>query len=64
MKNKIISIFVLLFIGIILLLPKSKSAPEHSYKIYTPNDFSDITKNVEKTKSDEQILFIVDLIIL
>ena len=41
-------------------MPKAKTEPNYSYKIYTPTDFSDVSKNVEKARSSEQILFIVD----
>lgn len=44
----------------LFFVPKAKTEPNYAYKIYTPQNFSDVSKNVEKAKKDSQILFIVD----
>lgn len=60
MKNKIFIISFLIAIFSLFFVQKAKTEPNYSYKIYTPENFSDISKNVSKTKADEQIIFIVD----
>jgi len=60
MKNKLIiaSIFTVIFS--LIFIQKAKTEPSYSYKIHTPENFSEVKKNVEKAKKDEQIIFIVD----
>lgn len=60
MKNKIIISLSFLTILGLFLIPKAKTEPNYSYKIYTPQSFGEVAKNVEKSQKDEQILFIVD----
>ena len=52
-------IITLTFLGI-FLCQKGESEPNYSYKIYTPQNYSEVTKNVAKTQKDGEILFIVD----
>lgn len=60
MKNKIILSTLLIFLLGFFMLPKAKTEPNFSYKIYTPNNIYDVAKNVNKAQKDSQILFIVD----
>lgn len=60
MKNKIIFLITIIAFCSLFLAPKAKTEPNYSYKVYTPADFSDVSKNVEKARSNGQILFIVD----
>jgi len=60
MKNKIVfSLFLALVLGL-FLIPKAKTEPNYSYKIYTPQNFGEVATNVQNTKEGGQILFIVD----
>lgn len=60
MKNKILFFIVFVAFFTLFLNQKSNSEPNYSYKVYTPHNFSEVSKHVESTKSNEQILFIVD----
>ena len=60
MKNKVIFLSIFIVILGFLLTQRAKTEPNYSYKIYTPQNFSEISKNVEKNKDGGQILFIVD----
>ncbi|MBQ4646762.1 MAG: VWA domain-containing protein [Candidatus Gastranaerophilales bacterium] len=60
MKNKVIFLSIFIIILGFLLTQRAKTEPNYSYKIYTPQNFSEISKNVEKNKDGGQILFIVD----
>ena len=60
MKNRIILSTILVLILSLFFAQKAKTEPNYSYKIYTPHNFSEVSKQVENTKSNEQILFIVD----
>ena len=60
MKNKIIFSLVFLSVFGLFLIPKAKTEPNYSYKIYTPQTFGEVANNVQKARQDEQILFIVD----
>ena len=46
MKNKFLIISFLIVIFSLFFVQKAKTEPNYSYKIYTPNNFSDISKNV------------------
>ena len=59
MKNKIITIGLFILFFSLFFVQKAKTEPNYSYKIYTPENFSDVTKKVSKLQS-EQIIFIVD----
>ncbi|MBE7707555.1 MAG: VWA domain-containing protein [Cyanobacteria bacterium SIG27] len=60
MKTKIIISSIILSFCILLFSQNAKTEPNYSYKIYTPQNFSEVSKNVEKSQKDSQILFIVD----
>lgn len=60
MKNKIIFSLIFLSVFGLFLIPKAKTEPNYSYKIYTPQTFGEVATNVQKARQDEQILFIVD----
>ena len=60
MRNKVLlSIVVFAILGL-FLYPKSKSEPNYSYKIYTPQNLSEVSRGVAKAQKDSEILFIVD----
>ncbi len=60
MKNKIIlSSFLVLIPGLFFTL-KSDSEPNFNYSIYQPNNITQVSKSIEDSKKDSQILFIVD----
>ena len=58
MKNKILPLLTC-FLAF-CFFQNVKAEPNYAYKIYTPQNFSDISKNVASAKSSEQIIFIVD----
>ena len=60
MKTKVIISSIILSFCILLFSQNAKTEPNYSYKIYTPENFSQVSKNVEKSQKDSQILFIVD----
>lgn len=60
MKTKVIISSIILSFCILLFSQNAKTEPNYSYKIYTPQNFSEVSKNVEKSQKDNQILFIVD----
>ncbi len=60
MKTKVIISSIILSFCILLFSQNAKTEPNYSYKIYTPQNFSEVSKNVEKSQKDSQILFIVD----
>lgn len=60
MKTKVIIFSIILSVSILFFSQNAKTEPNYSYKIYTPQNFSEVSKNVEKSKKDSQILFIVD----
>lgn len=60
MKSKIVLLFILFSICSLFLLQKGNSEPNYSYKIYTPKEYGELARNVQKANNDEQILFIVD----
>jgi len=60
MKTKIIISSIILSFCILLFSQNAKTEPNYSYKIYTPQNFSEVSKNVEKSQKDSKILFIVD----
>lgn len=60
MKNKAIITIVIMLLGIILLHPEGKTEPDYAYKVYTPENFSTLTKNYAHLQGNEPILFIVD----
>ena len=60
MKNKFfISLFLVLFFSLVFV-QKAKTEPNYAYKIYTPENYGDVVKNVSKAQKDGQIIFIVD----
>lgn len=60
MKNKNLFVLILSAFLSLFLVQKSYCEPNYSYKIYTPTDYKGVSKQLENTKNDEQILFIVD----
>lgn len=60
MKTKVIISSIILSFCILLFSQNAKTEPNYSYKIYTPQNFSEVSKSVEKSQKDSQILFIVD----
>ncbi len=60
MKTKVITSSIILSFCILFFSQNAKTEPNYSYKIYTPENFSQVSKNVEKSQKDSQILFIVD----
>lgn len=60
MKNKILLLFSFLIVLGFAFNQHGKCEPNYSYKIYTPNNFSDVSKHVAQVQKDSQILFIVD----
>ena len=60
MKTKVIIFSIILSFSILFFSQNAKTEPNYSYKIYTPQNFSEVSRNVEKSKKDSQILFIVD----
>ncbi len=59
-KNIIIIVFVLTCSSLALLFNKSESEPNYNYKIYTPQNFTDVSKGVQAASKDSSIIFIVD----
>ncbi len=43
-----------------LFFQKAKAEPNYSYKIYTPDNYSGVEKNVQSASKGSQIIFIVD----
>jgi Ca-activated chloride channel family protein len=60
MKNRIILSTILVLILSLFFAQKAKTEPNYSYKIYTPQNYGDVAKNVSKAQQDSQIMFIVD----
>lgn len=60
MKNKYVFLTILIIICAVFLFAKSNCEPNYSYKVYTPDNFFEVSKQVGSAKSNEQILFIVD----
>ena len=60
MRKKILLLSSVIFIGTLSVAPFVKSEPNYSYKIYTPQNITDVTKSVSKAQKDAQIIFIVD----
>ena len=60
MRNKIFFLAAFILILTIAFFPKAKTEPNYSYKIYTPQNFSEVTRSVQRASKDSQILFIVD----
>lgn len=60
MKNRIILISTLIILFSFLFVQKAKTEPNYAYKIYTPQNYGDVAKNVSKAQKDGQIIFIVD----
>jgi len=60
MKNKIILSTLLIAAFGFMFLPKAKTEPNFSYKVYAPDNVYDVSKNVARAQKDSQILFIVD----
>ncbi len=60
MKNKVLTVFLLSALGFLTIIPFVKSEPNYSYKIYTPQNITDVSKSVAKAQKDAQIIFIVD----
>lgn len=60
MKNKIfilISFFTLISFS---FFQNAKTAPNYSYKVYTPDNISGVSQNVARAQKDSEIIFIVD----
>lgn len=60
MKNKIIITLICTILISLIFVQKAKTEPDYSYKIYTPDNFSQVKKNVSNIQKDGQIIFIVD----
>ncbi len=60
MKNKVIFSIIFLAFFTAILCPKAKTEPNYSYKVYVPENITEISKNVAKAQKDSQIIFIVD----
>lgn len=60
MKTKIIISSLVLSFCVLFFSQNAKTEPNYSYKIYTPQNYSEVTRNVQKYQKDGQILFIVD----
>ncbi len=60
MKNKNIFTFLILFFLTVILCQKAKTEPNFDYKIYTPENITEVSKSVAVAKKDSQIIFIVD----
>ena len=60
MKNRIILISTLIILFSFLFVQKAKTEPNYAYKIYAPQNYGDVAKNVSKAQKDGQIIFIVD----
>ena len=51
MKNKNLFFLVIIVLFAFFLSQKSNSEPNYSYKIYTPHNFSEVSKNVENARN-------------
>ncbi len=60
MKNKIFTSLILVVFFSLVFAQKAKTEPNYAYKIYTPENYGDVAKNVSKAQKDGQIIFIVD----
>ncbi len=60
MKIKILTVFFIIFLFIFLCSNQAKTEPNYSYKVYTPDNFSQVAKNVSQSQKNSQIIFIVD----
>lgn len=60
MKNKVLCSILIILFCLLFFIQKGNSEPNYSYKVYTPQNFGEVARNVENSKQDEQILFIVD----
>ena len=63
MTKKIISILSCLILFLLVVCQFCQNAntePNYSYKIYTPQNITEVSKNVQQAQKNEQILFIVD----
>ena len=60
MKNKISFFIATIAFFVLLLTQKSNCELNYTYKVYTPQNFSEVSKHIENTKNNGQILFIVD----
>ena len=60
MKNKIFTSLILVVFFSLVFAQKAKTEPNYVYKIYTPENYGDVAKNVSKAQKDGQIIFIVD----
>lgn len=59
MKKIIIILFFVFMLSSIFVL-RGTGKPDFDYKVYTPSNISEVSKNVENEKPDAHILFIVD----
>ena len=60
MKNKIFFSVICLLFFTTVFCGKAKTEPNYSYKVYTPENITEVSKNVTKAQKDSQIIFIVD----
>lgn len=60
MRKKILFLSSSIVIGALNILPFVQSEPNYSYKIYAPQNITDVSKSVAKAQKNSQIIFIVD----
>ena len=60
MLPKLISTALLTVAITFALVQRATTEPNYAYKIYNPNNLSELSNNVSKAQNDSQIIFIVD----